>query len=166
MTLTTHAVAGAALASLTPAHPIAGFCLGLASHYALDAIPHWDYAIGSDSIDPKRGGNISIDRALLRDIGTIGLDLLIGIALSFIFFASPATLITVAAGVAGGVMPDFLQFLYTRMPRGPMQYVQRFHTFVHSPRRLREEGRHFVGIGSQALIIAIFIVAARTFVLH
>jgi hypothetical protein len=36
-------------------HPTTAFVLGFASHFVLDAIPHWDYAIRSAAVDPKIG---------------------------------------------------------------------------------------------------------------
>jgi hypothetical protein len=45
MTLTTHALLGAAAASLFPASPALAFAAGFASHFAADALPHWDYKI-------------------------------------------------------------------------------------------------------------------------
>jgi hypothetical protein len=43
MILSTHAVVGGAIASLMPSHPVLAFVVGVASHYAIDAIPHVDY---------------------------------------------------------------------------------------------------------------------------
>ena len=65
MTLTTHAIFGAGLASLMPEHPVAAFIAGFASHFVLDAIPHWDYAILSESVDPNFGKKIIVDRTLI-----------------------------------------------------------------------------------------------------
>ena len=47
MVLTTHAVAGATLATLVPNHPLWGFVIGFGSHFVLDSIPHWDYSLKS-----------------------------------------------------------------------------------------------------------------------
>ena len=43
MVLTSHVVVGAAVSSLVPGHPVAGFAVGFLSHYLLDMIPHRDY---------------------------------------------------------------------------------------------------------------------------
>ena len=51
MTLATHAVVGAAAASLIPTHPFLGFIAGFVSHFAIDAIPHWEYSLASAKID-------------------------------------------------------------------------------------------------------------------
>src|SRR5215472_8085081 len=79
MILSTHAVVGAAIASFLPSHPMAAFAPGFASHFVLDAIPHWDYPIRSAAVHPKIGGPLTFDRALLRDAVVIGSDGLFGV---------------------------------------------------------------------------------------
>ena len=71
MILSTHAVVGAALASFVPSHPLAALVIGFASHFALDAIPHWDYPIKSRSVNPKIAAPMVFDRALLQYAVTI-----------------------------------------------------------------------------------------------
>ena len=51
MILSVHATFGAAVASLVPAHPVAAFALGFASHLALDLIPHRDYDLVSVEVE-------------------------------------------------------------------------------------------------------------------
>ncbi len=79
MILSTHAIVGAAIASFLPSHPTTAFVLGFASHFVLDAIPHWDYPIRSAAVDPKIGAPMTFDRALLRDAVVIGSDGVLGI---------------------------------------------------------------------------------------
>jgi hypothetical protein len=74
MILSTHAVVGAALATFVPSHPVAAFMMGFASHFALDAIPHWDYPIKSRSVNPRIGAPMVFDNALLQDALSIGFD--------------------------------------------------------------------------------------------
>jgi hypothetical protein len=50
MILSTHAVVGGAIASLVPSDPILAAAAGFASHFAIDAIPHWDYPLRSISV--------------------------------------------------------------------------------------------------------------------
>src|SRR5215813_5502703 len=88
MILSTHAIVGAAIASFLPSHPTAAFVLGFASHFVLDAIPHWDYPIRSAAVDPKIGAPMTCDRALLRDAIVIGSDGLLGILGALLLFAS------------------------------------------------------------------------------
>src|SRR5262249_53493141 len=58
---------------------MAAFAPGFASHFVLDAIPHWDYPIRSAAVHPKIGGPLTFDRALLRDAVVIGSDGLFGV---------------------------------------------------------------------------------------
>ncbi len=163
MTLTTHAIVGAAAASLMPEHPVLGFCAGLASHYVIDAIPHWDYPIYSDSIDPDRGGAMRFNKALMRDMVDIGFDIAVGVVLALFLFATPAAFAAVLAGAIGGILPDPLQFVYTRWKHEPILSIQKFHEWVHTDRRLREEGHSFIGIASQIALVAVVIFATRLF---
>jgi hypothetical protein len=89
MILCTHAVVGAALASFLPSHPAAAFVLGFASHFTLDAIPHWDYPIRSNSVNPLLGAPLTVDYALMCDVVAIGGDGLCGIIVSLLLFATP-----------------------------------------------------------------------------
>ena len=163
MILTTHAIAGAAIGSLLPGFPAAAFVLGFASHFALDALPHWDYPIGSASIHPKKGGALTLDRALTLDLFHIGLDFALGIGVSLSFFHQPAALPAICDGLIGGVLPDFLQFVYTRFPKSPIRHLQTFHERIHSPRRLRDEGKTAIGIAAQVAIVAALIALAKIF---
>lgn len=163
MTLATHALIGAAAASFTPQNPALGFALGFASHFAADAIPHWDYPIYSDSVRPKTGAPMKFDAALVRDSFDIGLDAAVGLALSLYFFATPAVLPAILAGAIGGILPDPLQFVYAHFKHQPFISLQRFHSWIHTNRRLREEGRHALGIISQVLLATAVVLAAKFF---
>ena len=106
MILCTHAVVGAALASFLPSHPAAAFAVGFASHFALDAIPHWDYPIKSRSVNPRIGAPMVFDGALLHDVVAIGCDGLFGILAALLLFASPASLWAILLGAIGAMLPD------------------------------------------------------------
>ena len=75
LTLTTHAIVGAAIVHFMPSHPLAAVCLAFASHFLLDAFPHWDYPIWSTSLKPSIASPMKYDRALFTDMLTIGTDL-------------------------------------------------------------------------------------------
>ncbi len=47
MTLTTHALVGASVAALFPSSPSLALGAALASHFLVDAIPHWHYQLRS-----------------------------------------------------------------------------------------------------------------------
>ena len=158
MILSTHAVVGAAIASFVPAHPAAAFALGFASHYALDAIPHWDYPTTSPSMDPKICGPLRVDRAFLRDAITIGADAFLGTVVAFLLFASPQTQWVVLLGAFAAMLPDALQFLHARFPHEPLKTLQRLHRWAHTERQIKD--RVFVGVSSQlALVVAVVAVS-------
>src|SRR5437660_9654997 len=114
MILSTHAIVGAAIASFVPSHPTAAFILGFASHFVLDAIPHWDYPIRSAAVHPKIGGPITFDRALLRDAVVIGSDGLLGILGALL------------------MLPDPLHTIHAHFPYEPLRTLQRFHRWIHT----------------------------------
>src|SRR5580704_15032419 len=119
MILTTHAIVGAALASFLPSHPAAAFVAGFASHFALDAVPHVDYPIKSRSVNPRIGAPMRFDRALLEDVLTIGADGLFGLIAALLLFSSSANFWAVHMGAVGAMLPDPLQFAFTRWPAEP-----------------------------------------------
>ena len=162
MILTTHAITGAAVASLNPTRPISGFFAGVVLHFILDAIPHWEYRIHSDSINPGIGSTFVFDRDLFGDVLRIGSDMSLGIILSLALFYSPQSAFAVLAGALGGVTPDALQFVYGRVRRGPIVYLQKFHEWIHSPyKKLRH--MPVLGVPLQILIVAIIILLVYTY---
>ena len=88
MTLTTHAIIGAAIAASMPNYPVVGFVLAFASHFVLDAIPHWDYKLSSQKTDGKDRMNddMIINKDFFIDLSKIGLDMLCGVLLALFFF--------------------------------------------------------------------------------
>lgn len=72
--LSTHAVVGAAIAALMPDHPALAFVSRIASHFAVDAIPHWDYPLRAISIKPNNDPALTMNLALFQDLGLIALD--------------------------------------------------------------------------------------------
>src|SRR5262249_29155934 len=129
------------------------FALAFASHYALDAIPHWDYPIASASMDPKICGPVRLDRAFLRDLITIGSDGLLGVLAALLLFASPQTQAVVLLGAFGAMLPDALQFLRAGLPQEPLKPLQRLHRWAHSERQIKAR---VLAIGSQiALAVAV-----------
>jgi hypothetical protein len=154
MILTTHAVVGAALASFVPSHPAAAFVLGFGSHFLLDAIPHVDYPIKSRSVNPKIGAPMAFDKALLQDVVTIGSDGLFGILVSLLLFGSSANFWAVLMGAVGAILPDPLQFAFTRWPHEPLRTLQRFHLWAHSKKKIDSV---VFGAGTQAAFVALVV---------
>jgi len=151
--LSTHAVVGGAIASLFPSHPLLAVFGSFASHFAIDAIPHWDYSLRSITLgtgaDNRR---LAMSRALLLDLTCIGIDACAGLALAILVFATPSSAWVVALGAVAGMAPDPLQFVHSVHPREPLVSLQRFHAWIHSKRKLAWR----LGISSQiALAVAV-----------
>ena len=161
MILTTHAVVGAALASFVPSHPAVAFVLGFGSHFILDAIPHVDYPIRSRSVNPRIGAPMAFDRALLQDFVTIGSDGLFGLVAALFLFSSATNFWAVLLGAVGAILPDPLQFAYTRLPHEPLRTLQRFHRWAHSKKKI---GSVVFGAGTQAAFVALVTGLTRPFI--
>jgi len=151
MILSTHAIVGGAIASLFPSHPILVAAAGFASHFAIDAIPHWDYPLRSISVGKTADNRqLTIDTSLLRDLSFIGIDACAGLVFAVFVFATPTTAWAIALGAITGMLPDPLQFVHSVYPRGPLKLLQRFHGWIHSKRKLRWR----LGVSSQAAFAA------------
>jgi hypothetical protein len=150
MILTTHAIVGGALASLFPSHPVAAIAAGFASHFAIDAIPHWDYPLHSISVAPGHRNKLKLDRPQLQDLALIGFDGFAGLALAVGFFATRATVFTIVLGALAAMLPDALQFVHSLFRCEPLNSLQRFHRWIHTKHRLDWP----IGVSSQIAFVA------------
>ena len=159
MILSTHAVVGGAIASLFPSHRALVIAGGFASHFAIDAVPHWDYPLRSITVgkgaDNRR---LKLNRAVLIDLICIGVDACVGLALAIWLFATPAWWV-IALGAIAGMVPDPLQFVHSIYPREPLVMLQRFHSWIHSRRKLAWK----LGVSSQFAFAASVAVVAGAF---
>lgn len=155
MILSTHAVVGAAAASLIPDHPALGFSIGFASHFLLDVIPHWDYKLYSMVKNPENPmqADMRFNRKFLIDIAKISFDGLLGILSAVLLFgmSGPVFFLAALCGAAGGVAPDALQFAYFKWPHEPLSSIQRFHIRIHAKKRF--ENRAALGLSLQLLLV-------------
>ena len=121
MTLTTHAIVGASIASLFPEHPILAFGLAFASHYVSDMIPHTElfpehFIIEKSDTNATESAAKKLKLAFhdaRSSLGflLIGVDFVAAIILCLLIFVrNEQSLLIVAIGFLGGVLPDFLQF--------------------------------------------------------
>jgi hypothetical protein len=149
--LSTHAIVGGAIASLIPSHPLLAVVAGFASHFAIDAIPHWDYPLRSIAVgkgaDNRR---LRLSRAVLTDLAIIALDACAGLALALWLFATPASVWVIALGAIAAMLPDPLQFAHSLFPREPLNSLQRFHIWIHTKRKLAWR----LGVSSQIAFAA------------
>lgn len=141
MTLATHIVVGGAVASLFPSHPVIAFFAGFCSHFILDAMPHWDYRILSEYANPDIDASHNKSKAdglFGLDLLRIGTDVLLGIFVT-LFVWHPTTVVQLeilALGMVGGMLPDFLQFVYLRFPHQPVVLMKKLHYFMHTERKI------------------------------
>jgi hypothetical protein len=137
MILSVHATFGAAVASLVPTHPVAGFVLGFVSHFALDAIPHKDYELISIETGPDKNLKtidlIQKKFSLIRDMILVSFDAVIGFCLAFIFFFNPAHPWVFFIGAFAALIPDGLTFVYLLFKHKPLGHFFDFHvSIIHS----------------------------------
>jgi hypothetical protein len=150
MILCTHAIVGGALASLFPSHPLAVIAAGFASHFLIDAIPHWDYPLRSISLGPQARNRLMFGGPRLRDLALIGFDGCMGLTLSVFLFATPATVLAIVLGSVAAMLPDPLQFAHTLYPREPLKSLQRFHGWMHTKHQIGAS----IGMSSQIAFVA------------
>jgi hypothetical protein len=124
--------------------------VGFASHFVIDAIPHWDYRLRSISVARGTRNQVRLTPALARDVALIGFDAIVGLALAIGIFATPSTIVAVLAGAVGAMLPDPLQFVHTLYPHEPLASLQRFHRWMHTKRRLHWP----IGVSSQVAFVA------------
>ena len=156
MILSAHAIVGGTIASLMPGHPVLCFFVGAASHFAIDAIPHVDYPLHSISVRRSSPRALTLNWLLVQDLGLITLDACVGLAIVLWLYASPGATTAVVAGALGAMLPDPLQLLQKLYPREPLKSLQRFHSWIHTKRRLKWP----LGVSSQLSFVAL-VVALR-----
>jgi hypothetical protein len=153
MILSTHAIVGAAVASLMPDHPALAFASGMATHFAIDAIPHWDYPLRAISVKPNTGSALRLNWYLCRDLGLILTDACVGLAIALWLYATPTAEISVLLGALGAMLPDPLQLAHRLCPREPLRTLQRFHVWMHTNQKLAWP----IGVSSQLSFIALVV---------
>jgi hypothetical protein len=164
MILTTHAITGATLATLTPHNPVLAFVIGFGSHFLLDAIPHFDYPLKSIQRDKENPFNKSIvfNKDSYKDLLKVCIDGLAGLLFTYIIFKTlnqPSLFYTIFIGGIAAMLPDFLQFVYCKWKHEPLITLQRFHAFMHSDKDMRK--KPFLGILTQVLVIIFFILMLK-----
>lgn len=160
MTLTTHIVfAGAVTKPLIGNYnPLLIFVVAFASHFILDAIPHFDYKLLSAKEEDSMSAKIVKDYKLIsKDLVRIGTDILVGsviivVTYSFLEITFPA--IIFIAVIIGAIMPDALQPVYWLSKNSLLKPLHKFHVKIQEKREIKSP---LLGISTQAIIIAISI---------
>lgn len=163
MVLVTHGVVGSVIAKVFGLNPLSAFVFGFFSHFLLDSIPHWDYKLSSKNIGNNfLDTDMKIGRSFVLDIFKVGVDVLLGLIIVFLFFPTNSyVFLSVLCGFIGGIAPDFLQFVYFKFRKQPFILIQKFHHSMHSRKNLNNHS--VVGVFSQIFIIALMIFIARIF---
>ena len=159
MTLTTHSVIAAAITRpIMHSHPALIFLVGVASHYLSDAVPHWDYSLGSvvQSDNHKRHLDWHGSPGLTAFV-KICLDFFLGFGIVFLVVRPDSTQKFLWAGLSvfGGVLPDLLQGVNLTLKSHPLWPLQRFHDFCHT--KIRLGPYPLIGIPFQLAIFGLFL---------
>lgn len=169
MTLTTHALVGAAAASLFPQNPALAFGAGFLSHFAIDALPHWDYSHYMQSWEQDAehplNSRFTMDARFFKELPIFMGDALFGLVASVglfcvWFFNAPPFII--AVGACAGLLPDALGAVYLATHWPLLRPLQRFHIWVQEGRQLESAGP-LVGLTLQAFMVVLIVAALRTF---
>lgn len=144
MFITVHVATGAAIASLVP-NPLVAVPLAFASHFVLDAIPHWHDILKSE--EPTR-----------RTVKIAGTDLLVAIALTaYLIFAAGNMILSY--GIVAGTIMDTDVVLYPLCEnRGWRKLWPSFISKLHGG--IQNETKSLWGVAPQVtiLIVALFVV--------
>ena len=138
MLITNHVLSGALIGAVTR-RPAAAFALGAASHFALDAVPHWgDWG---DDMD-------LFMRVAVRD-GLTGLTVMGALTA----LAPPSARAAVLAGMAGAALPDLDKPSRIFFGRSPFpRVVDEFHAGIQRESRRRFPVEVTAGAGFVALL--------------
>lgn len=122
MLITNHVLSGAVIGALTR-RPAVALALGAASHFALDAVPHWG----------KWGSDSRFLRVAIRD-GLAGLGVMGALAAA----APPEARLSVVAGMAGATLPDLDKPAVIYLGHSPFpRAVDKFHAAIQREARSR-----------------------------
>lgn len=158
MILTPHAIVGAALANIFPNDPALGFGLAFFSHYALDMLPHTDYDINNFfDKETKTVRSVIKNAGAAMHLLVIILDFIFAIFLCVLLFVrDEKSLMITLLGVLGGLLPDFLQFIYYKFKKEPWIFIQKIHDKFHFDTKIKHN--ILLGIFVQILIPVLILI--------
>jgi hypothetical protein len=127
MLVTNHVLSGAVIGAVARRRPVSAFALGVLSHFALDAVPHWG----------KWEHKFRFLQVAVPD-GLTGL----AIMGAMTAVAPPSARLAVLSGMAGAALPDLDQPSILWFGRSPWpRVVDRFHMVIQdeAPHRFKHE---------------------------
>jgi hypothetical protein len=147
MLITNHVLSGA-LIGLVTRRPAVAFTAGVASHFMLDAVPHW----GDWGNDKER-----FLRVAIRD-GLTGLAVMSALAA----VSPPATRAAVVAGMAGACLPDLDKPSILVFGRSPFpRAINKFHGCIQDEASDRFPVEVAAGAAFAAATIAVLLSRAK-----
>jgi len=162
MILASHIIISGILASKTQNYFLAAL-IGLASHYVLDAIPHWDYL--SDEFEPrtKTEKGFIKRRAFWQEMIKITADILAGFGLLVLlaFLDKDANIAPLIISAFFGILPDAAQFLYWLTSWKFLKWNSDLQEFFHHLIRKKINPGFQPGIMTQIVTIGIVFLILR-----
>jgi hypothetical protein len=144
------------LASSISGGPVSALCLGVASHLALDAIPHGDAGIGHwVHSSPNHVTKLK------RLLPMVFLDQILGAGVFFLLLSSPllasTSFWTLFAGALGSILPDYITGIRDLLPKPPrwLESIHRLHGKCHY--RGKEPFTILTGLIFQATLVLLFL---------
>lgn len=151
-----HIPVGMLLASTVSGGPVSALCLGVASHLALDAIPHGDAGIGHwIHSSPNHGTKLQ------RLLPVVFVDQILGAGIFFLLLSSPLLASTgfwtLLAGAFGSLLPDYLTGIRDLLPKPPrwLETIHRLHEKFHY--RGKKDFTILTGLIFQSLLVGLFL---------
>ena len=138
---------------------MSALCLGVASHLALDAIPHGDAGIGH-WVHSSRNHVTKLQRLLPM----VFVDQILGAGVFFLFLSSPllasTSFWTLFAGAFGSILPDYLTGIRDVLPKPPrwLESIHRIHGRCHF--QGKEPFTILTGLIFQAFLVGSFLLLA------
>lgn len=133
MILTPHILIGAAIGTKTN-NLWLSFALGWLSHYALDAMPHWEYLNKlSEAVKPTN---------LFR----ICVDFIVGVLLALIITRHFPQKLPIFFGLLGAVTPDILQGVAFVLKLNCLKPLNKLHDKMHCSKELSLKQGWFIFI--------------------
>lgn len=156
MTIATHSITGAVIASSLSFNPPLALIMAFLSHFVLDSLPHWDYSLESLDKDEKGYLSFYFDVRFIRDLIRMFVDFCLGFLMVylFIFFTKPELVWLIILGAILGALPDFLLFIYSQYKNYFLKVIIDFHKIVHTKKIISSS---ILGIVSQLVLITLIL---------
>lgn len=164
MILASHIIISGILGSQTQNYFLAAI-IGFASHYVLDAIPHWDYLPEEFQSRVKTDKEFVKNKKFWRELSKVAIDGLAGLVLLLTFagFYQGANIASALISAFFGILPDALSLLYWITKWRPIKWNHNFQVFIHYSIFKKPEPNFWPGIVTQIMTIGIFFLMAIKF---